>query len=397
MKRIVIISNYFHFAQEKASNRYRELAELLSAEPDIEVEVITSSFYQRTYQHRTNCEELVKDIPYKAHFAYEPGYKKSISPKRIISQTVFAKNVMRYLKAQPKPDLIYQVFPTPEVANSVSCYAKKHGIPLIVDIQDLWPEAFKMALNIPVINDVLFAPYNIMANSIYKRADALCAVSKTYIERAKTVNKTCNDTQAVYIGINLKKFDENVQKNKREKDSQISLAYCGSLSTSYDIRLVIDALSLMKNPPKFIVMGGGNDLEPLKEYAKNKNVDAEFTGFLPYEEMCGILCSCDITVNPIVGTSVASIINKHGDYAASGLPVINTQNSDEYCNLVNEYQMGINAVGCSAPELAQKIQLLMDNEDVRLQMGKNARRCAEEKFDRAVTYPEIVKTVRKFL
>lgn len=76
MKRIVIISNYFHFAQEKASNRYRELAELLSAEPDIEVEVITSSFYQRTYQHRTNCEELVKDIPYKAHFAYEPGYKK---------------------------------------------------------------------------------------------------------------------------------------------------------------------------------------------------------------------------------------------------------------------------------------------------------------------------------
>ena len=397
MKRIVIISNYFHFAQEKASNRYRELAELLSAEPDIEVEVITSSFYQRTYQHRTNCEELVKDIPYKAHFAYKPGYKKSISPKRIISQTVFAKNVMRYLKAQPKPDLIYQVFPTPEVANSVSCYAKKHGIPLIVDIQDLWPEAFKMALNIPVINDVLFAPYNIMANSIYKRADALCAVSKTYIERAKTVNKTCNDTQAVYIGINLKKFDENVQKNKREKDSQISLAYCGSLSTSYDIRLVIDALSLMKNPPKFIVMGGGNDLEPLKEYAKNKNVDAEFTGFLPYEEMCGILCSCDITVNPIVGTSVASIINKHGDYAASGLPVINTQNSDEYCNLVNEYQMGINAVGCSAPELAQKIQLLMDNEDVRLQMGKNARRCAEEKFDRAVTYPEIVKTVRKFL
>ena len=52
-KKVFLISNYFHFASEKSSNRYRELGELLSKEPDIELEVITSKFYQRTYEYRT--------------------------------------------------------------------------------------------------------------------------------------------------------------------------------------------------------------------------------------------------------------------------------------------------------------------------------------------------------
>ena len=46
------------------------------AREDIEVEVITSKFYQRTYEHRTNFDELIKDIPFKATFIDELGYKK---------------------------------------------------------------------------------------------------------------------------------------------------------------------------------------------------------------------------------------------------------------------------------------------------------------------------------
>ena len=107
LKKVYLISNYFHFKQEKASNRYRELAEMLSAEKDLEIEVITSTFYQRIYEHRKNFGELVKDIPFKATFIEEPGYKKSISIKRLISSQIFAKNLLDYVKSCPKPDLIY--------------------------------------------------------------------------------------------------------------------------------------------------------------------------------------------------------------------------------------------------------------------------------------------------
>jgi len=395
-KKVLLISNYFHFKQEKSSNRYRELAEMLARE-DIEVEVITSKFYQRTYEHRTNFDELIKDIPFKATFIDELGYKKSICLERLQSSRNFAKNLLKYLETQEKPDLIYQVVPTLDSASLVSKFAEKNNISLVIDVQDLWPEAFKMAINIPIISDLAFLPFQIQANRIYKRADAVCAVSETYLQRVLSVNHKVKDSAAAYIGINLSEFDKNVKENMYEKDDRVKLAYCGSLAKSYDIPLVIDALALLDNPPLFIVMGGGNDKEKFEKYAKEKNVETIFTGFIPYSQMCGILCSCDITINPIIGSSVASIINKHGDYAACGLPVINTQNSEEYCALIEEYNMGVNSVNGTANDLADKIKYLVDNPELRTQMGKNARLCAEEKFDRQQTYKRIVRLIEGLL
>lgn len=95
-------------------------------------------------------------------------------------------------------------------------------------------------------------------------------------------------------------------------------------------------------------------------------------------------------VNPITHGAAQSIINKHADYVASGLPVINTQECGEYRNLVDTYQMGFNCENGNSAEVAERIKQLVDNKALRLEMGQNARRCAEERFDRARSYREIV-------
>lgn len=394
MKKVILITNYFHFKQEKESNRYRELAEKLSCQPDISLEVITSRFYQRTKKRRDNVEELCKDLNYKVTFIDEPGYKKNISFQRVHTSKIFGKRVLSYLKTIKKPDVIYQVVPTLDVAFLVSGYANSYGIPLIIDIQDLWPEAFKMALNIPVISDLLFFPFMRKANIIYSRADEICAVSGTYVKRALSVSRKCSEGHAVYIGINLQKFDEFAQNAVKENCNQLKLAYCGSMDTSYDLKTVVDALSIMNNPPVLVAMGDGSLKKEFEDYAIQKNVKAIFPGYLPYPEMCKKLCECDITINPIIGTSVASIINKHGDYAASGLPVINTQESDEYRQLVDSYYMGFNCKNGDAKDIAEKLSILCADKKLREIMGHNSRRCAEERFDRFVTYQELIETIR---
>jgi len=397
MKRVLLITNYFHFKQEKESNRYRQLADMLSNVPDIQLEVITSVFYQRTKSRRTNTEELIKGLPYQVAFIEEPGYRKNISFERLKTSKVFAKNTLRYIKEHKKPDLIYQVVPTLDVANTVSKYANDNNIPLVIDIQDLWPEAYRMAFNVPIISDLAFFPLLKKANSIYRRADSICAVSNTYVERAMSVNNKVKAGHPVFIGINLAAFDRNSAQSKKNEDERLKIAYCGSLDESYDICLAIDAIKMLENRPLFIVMGDGSKRSEFEKYAKVNGVDTVFTGYLPYPEMCKKICECDITVNPIIGTSVASIINKHGDYAACGLPVINTQESPEYRKLVDEYQMGFNCKSGDAADVAEKIRLLMDNQELRTTMGANSRRCAEEKFDRDVTYRELVAVVKDLL
>lgn len=397
MKKVVLISNYFHFIQEKASNRYRELADLISQEDGLELEVVTSRFYQRTKIFRSNIDELCFGLKYKVTFIDEPGYSKNISFKRLYTSKIFAKNVLKYLKSNEKPDVIYQVIPTIDVAYVVSKYANRNGIPFILDIQDLWPEAFRMAFNVPVISDLAFFPYKLKVDGIYSRADDICAVSSSYVDRAKLVNKKNIQGHPVYIGINLNDFDKYSEKAMKGDSDNLKIAYCGSMDKSYDIRTVIDALSLMNNPPQLVAMGDGVKRQEFEKYAKEKKIKAEFTGYLPYPLMCKKLCECDMTVNPIIGTSVASIINKHGDYAASGLPVLNTQESSEYKALVASYNMGFNCTNGDAKDLATKISILCENKDLRLKMGKNARKCAEEKFDRSVTYKELVNVIKMHL
>ncbi len=366
-----------------------------------EVELITSSFSHRDKKQRVRDKNHKET--YKTTLIYEPSYKKNISLKRVfISHKVMAKKLERYLNQCKKPDLIYCSFPSINVAEVTSEYAVNNNIPFFIDIQDLWPEAFKMAFNIPIIGDIFFRPMIKTVDKVYRRADEIIAVSQTYVDRAMSVAKNKANGHVVYLGTDLDEFDNYAEKensflNKKKMDEKW-IAYCGTLGKSYDLISVIDALALLKeNIPKLIVMGSGPRKEEFECYATKKNIDCLFTGKLPYMEICSILKMCDIAVNPIVSGSAASIINKHADYAAAGLPVVNTQESSEYRQLVEDYKMGINCLNGNSKDIALKIKQIILDEDMCISMGKNARKCAEERFNRKNTYPNIVRVIESYL
>lgn len=64
-----------------------------------------------------------------------------------------------------------------------------------------------MVINIPIISNMAFIPFMILANNIYKRADEICAVSDTYCHRAMKVNKKCQKSITVFLGTELSTFD----------------------------------------------------------------------------------------------------------------------------------------------------------------------------------------------
>lgn len=393
--KILIIADFCGDLDGNENFRFTYLANLLSKKHF--VELVTSDFNHAAKAYFDNIAEY----PFKITMLHEKAYPKNICLKRFYSHYSWGVEVDKYLKRIDKPDVIYCAVPTLSAAAKAGRFCKKNNIKFIVDIQDLWPEAFRMAFNIPIISDLIFWPFKIIANRAYISADEIVAVSNTYVERAISVNKRVKKGKTVFLGTNLDTFDKNAESGKeieKNKD-EIWLAYCGSLAASYDIPLVIDAIEKIefskKKNLKFIVMGDGSYRKCFEELAKKKEVTVVFTGALPYERMCSILCQCDITVNPILKGSAASIINKHADYAASGLPVINTQESKEYRDLVDEYEMGFNCNNGDAADLANKLQILLEDKEVRERMGFNARKCAEERFDRKNTYNQIVELLKE--
>ena len=391
---IVILADFCGTLLPSSNNRFIYLANILSEHND--VEIITSDFRHNTKTY------IDKDIPhykFKITFLHEPSYDKNVCLKRFYSHYVWGNNVSKYLEKRKKPDVIYCALPTLKASKNAVNYCKKNNVRFIIDIQDLWPEAFKMVFNVPVLSDLIFAPLTAMANAIYKQADEIIAVSDTYCQRALKVNEKCKKAHTIFLGTNLDTFDKNATNTPilSKNDDELWLAYCGTLGSSYDLTNVFDALNIIKKqgikPPKFIIMGSGPRKQEFEEYANNKNIDCVFTDRLPYDQMCALLCECDITINPITHNAAQSIINKHADYAASGLPVISTQECKEYIDLVNQYNMGFNCQNGNEKDVAEKIIKLINDKELRCEMGKNARRCAEEKFDRKNSYNEIIDII----
>ena len=106
-----------------------------------------------------------------------------------------------------------------------------------------------------------------------------------------------------------------------------------------------------------------------------------------------MLYACDIAVNPITHGAAGSIINKHADYVAAGLPIINTQESEEFRRLIDDFEMGINCENGNSKEVAQAIQKLIQDTGLRKKMGLNARKCAEQCFDRKTTYRNLTSII----
>ena len=395
MMDILIVSNFCGDFRPKDNTRFYYIARLL-ADGGHNVELITSDFYHAEKKHRTPFTDVGA---VKVTLLHEPGYPKNICLRRFYSHFVWGRNVEKYLKQRKKPDVVYSAVPSLTGPLAAAEYCEKHGVRFVIDVQDLWPEAFQMIVNIPVISDIVFAPFRWIANRIYRRSDAVCAVSRTYVDRALSVNKKCAEGNCVFLGTRLEDFDAHVKNNPvtDKPADELWLGYCGTLGASYDLTCVFDALGLLQKQgvkvPKFIIMGDGPRKKEFEEYANARGVDVLLTGWIPYDKMCGMLCACDIVVNPIVGSSAASIINKHADYAACGLPVLSTQECREYRDLVEEYQMGFNCVCGDAADLADKLAELLADPVMRREMGANARRCAEERFDRKHSYLKLVDAI----
>jgi glycosyltransferase involved in cell wall biosynthesis len=388
---IVIISQYLRNIEDFEGNnsRFVYLAKMLEENHD--VEIITSDFMHAPKAHAKKIGELGKA---KVTALHEPGYPRNVCISRFRSHKKLAKTLGRYLSQRKRPDVCYCAIPSLDVAYSAAQYCKKNNVRFIVDVQDLWPEAFKMVFNIPVISDIIFMPMQNKANKIYALADGIAAVSKTYANRAMSVNKKCKSPTVVFLGTEKDAFDSYAVSCSSNRDN-ITIGYVGSMSESYDLISVMDAISQIKTDVavKFLAIGDGVDRESYIKYARQKGINAEFTGKLDYPQMVKQLMTCDIAVNPIRKGSAGSIINKVGDYAMAGLPVINTQECHEYRELLENYQAGINCECENSKEIAAALETLIANKELRTLMGDNSRRLGLECFDRKNSYKKLVRMI----
>lgn len=399
VKEIWIVAPFTEIDALNTRNRFQYLANTLLL--NYKVDLFTTNFIHMKDSYYNY--ELENKYPYNVHLIHEIGYKKNISIKRAISHITFAFNLKKKIKKMGKPDLIYCAYPMMTSAFFMGKYAEKNNIPFILDIQDTWPESISAGINTDnYIVKILMYPFTLYANTIYRMADLVIGVSKTYVERGRVKNCKAKEFISVYIGAEGNKFDNVEFKHLKQSDNEIWITYIGTLSHSYDIMTAILAFDMLKENEniKLYILGDGPEFLKLKDKAEESgllNKTIFFKGLLPYEEMIDYLKNSDIALNAIKGKALQTITNKFGDYVSAGLPILNCCQSEEVLKLIENRKLGLNYIPENPESLKEKIlEILKDKEKLK-EYSKNCKKFAEEKFDRKESYRIIFEKIRKIL
>ena len=393
-KKIAIVSSqYFWLPEEAGPSRFYSIARTFK-DNGYDVDVYTSSYEHHEKKQRDKSISTDLNVIYIDCISY----KKNIDPRREVSNIMFSAKVSKELEKRILDyEAVYCSIQPNNIGKTVGAICKKHNVPFIVDIEDLWPEAMSTLFSKPF--QILTKPYYFDAEKTYAYANGVVGTSEEYTSRAWKNNVRSIPNRTVYVGTDINAFDEEVANNITKvikPENEFWVIYTGSIGHSYAIDNVVRAASQIKDNEriKFKILGDGPLRVECEELAKKLNCNnIEFLGYVTHPAMAAYLSKSDVTINSFAKGVAQSIVNKVGDYLAAGKPMINTLENKECCTLINDNVVGINVPAEIPNELANAINKMFSSEEMRVSYGNNARLLAEMKFDRKTSYMEIIDLI----
>lgn len=332
-----------------------------------------------------------------------PPYFSNISFARLYNHYMYAKGFERESANYGSgPSLIIASFPPIESAAAALLVARRFRCKIVVDIQDLWPHVYLLAFPtyLRSVGKVMLNPIFRKTKAIMQGAGALAGVSEDYIQFGLDQSRQDKEHFLLHLGIDLKAFDKcrsSFAPPASKKAGETWAVYVGTMSRTYDLDIVLNAANhFLRNPSvKIFLAGGGPELERLRMRVHRENLtNVHFTGFLQFCELVHLMLACDIGLNTFRRDAPQAFPNKVFDYFAAGLPIVNSIRG-ELENALVVSEAGITYESENTRDFIDALEYMVNDELQRRQMAHNARKLAESRYDRNVTYPAFVSFLQE--
>ena len=334
-------------------------------------------------------------------------YKSHISIARFLYEKIFIRNVIKDLESNITPDLIILRDPAIFISKSILHYINLHKVRYIVDIIDLWPELFELALPkfLTTYSNFIFSYFYRLRYKLLIGASAFTAVSPDYLNIA-TVLKPSVPAEVIYWGCDMKVTRE-INDNQRgeiltelslnKKDNDFWVIYSGTLGNGYDIKTIFKSAELLKNNLniKFLIAGSG----PLEVWVnnymiKNKPENIFYLGLLPTTKLIALFKYCNIGLTSYIKKSTVSMPIKAYDYFASGLPIVNSLGRN-LGQIVETESLGYNYNSEDPKSLQEAI--LTANNDINFNFKIHNVKNISLKYEQINQYKKIYGIVKQLI
>lgn len=310
---------------------------------------------------------------------------------RILNYISFATSSLCYgLFGAKRPDVIYAYHPPLTVGISASLVRILRGVPMVYDIQDMWPDTLRATGMFS--NDKALKIVSVACNWVYRRADQLVVLSPGFrrllIERGVPEHKIelvynwcAEDSLAAPVGGLPAAFPG---------DDRFRILFAGNMGKAQALTSVLDAAELLKTQASnlcFIFVGGGIDAERLKQLATERALNnVTFLPQVPMDKVGSLLSAADALLvhlksDPLFKITIPS---KTQAYMAAGKPILMAVDGDA-ADLVRESGGGRIAQSENPASIVEAAISLMQASDAeKSAMAENNKRFYREKMSLAV-------------
>ncbi len=381
--KILIISQYFY----PENFRINDLAVELKKRGHI-ITILTGlpnypkGEYFEGYSNKKNNDEIWNGIPiYRCKL--RPRKTGSVNLIRnYLSFVIEANKKLKELENQDF-DLIYVFEVSPiTVALPAIKFKKKKKIPIVINIQDLWPENIIAVTGIT--NPIIIGFVNKMVNYIYKHCNLILTASPSFVDKIK--DRIKNKDKVKYwpqYSIVSKTSEDAFLYNK----DFFNIVFTGNIGEAQGIDLAIEAAKILKDKKIcWHFVGDGRNREKLEEMVKEYGVEERviFHGFHPEKEIPKYLKDADAALlilkpNPIFEMTIPA---KLQTYLACGVPILGCV-SGEGKRIIEESQAGIVSDEISVEALVETCQkfICLNSSDLNEYKNK-AYQYGEDNFNK---------------
>ena len=369
----------------------------------------TSTFdHVRKIQRFNSDSTINRSNNFKIKLLHSVGYKKNISISRFINHYLIGCKFNKYAKEALKPDIILSSLPTLKLSLSAVKYGRKIGIPVVLDMRDMWPDVFLDFIPswAKGIVHILFLPMYNMLSKACIGATHITGITPGFVNwgvKCANRNPTFLD-KSFFLG-----YSENTPEKKAIKEAvqfwakyglsknsnEFNICFFGNLGHSFvpEFTNIINSARKIKNknyPIRFIICGSGVNLNYYKKISRDCD-NVIFPGWINKDHIWTLLRMSSIGLLPYqnVKSFVISLPNKSIEYLSAGLPIVSSLKG-VLGDLINNYNCGITYESENADDLVSKLIDLFNHPKILKEMSKNAFDLYREKFVAEKVYNEMI-------
>lgn len=238
--------------------------------------------------------------------------------------------------------------------------------------------------------------YKPIMMKLLKRADLIITATQGHIDSSPYISKFREKCQVIPYGINIREYlsidKKPVLTDMLIDKSAVKVFFTGRLVYYKGVDVLLRAFHNVHNCELFIA-GTGSLETSLKEYAENHNMhNVHFMGFMPDDDLKCAFADCDIFVLPSVANSEAFGIVQLEAMVYSK-PVINTALPTGVPHVSVDGVSGITVEPSSPIKLANAINMLAGDRNLREAYGRNAFRRVHDMFDSGKVLDEVFEAL----